>query len=135
MFKPQSPDSVGAWGTSVGARCGASAGGLLFCGDCAPVDMVRQSVTVKMSGPISIWVEGGVVHQQPPPSSRAEVRAKVRPDPDRKPARTVTAVDKWNHDRGRVEQCTIYTDRINLFIEVWPEVETGDVTYSRTAFS
>ena len=32
----------------------------------------------------------------------------------------VTAVDKWNYDRGRVERCTIYTDRIdNLFVEVY----------------
>lgn len=86
---------------------GADAGGMLFCGDCAPVDTVRQSATVKMSGPISMWIEGGVGQQQAPPPSRVEIRTRVRPDPDRKPARTVTAVDKWNYDRGRVERCTI----------------------------
>jgi hypothetical protein len=106
----------------------------LFCGDCAPVDTVRQSATVKMSGPISTWIEGRVRQRQAPPPSRVEIRTRVRPDPDRKPARTVTAVDKWNYDRGRVERCTIYTDRIdNLFVELWQEIETGDVTYSRTA--
>ena len=116
------------------ARCGADAGGLLFCECCAPIDTLRQSATVKMSGRISTWIEGGVVHQQTPAPSRAEIRTQVRPDPDRKPARAVTAVDKWNYDRGRVERCRIYTDRIdNLFVEVWQEIETGDVTYSRTA--
>jgi hypothetical protein len=116
------------------ARCGADAGGLLFCGDCAPVDTVRQGATVKMSGPISAWIEGGVGQQQAPPPSRVEIRTRVRSDPDRKPARTVTAADKWNYDRGRIERCTIYTDRIdNLFVEVWQEIETGDVTHSRTA--
>jgi hypothetical protein len=54
-----------------------------------------------------------VEQQQAPPPSRVEIRTQVRPDPDRKPARTVTAVDKWNYDRGRVERCTIYTDRID----------------------
>ena len=94
--------------------------GPVVLGDCAPVDTVRQSATVKMSGPISTWIEGGVGQQQAPPPSRVEIRTRVRPDPDRKPARTVTAVDKWNYDRGRVERCTIYTDRIdNLFVEVY----------------
>jgi hypothetical protein len=68
----------------------------LFCGDCAPVDTVRQGATVKMSGPISAWIEGGVGQQQAPPPSRVEIRTRVRSDPDRKPARTVTAADKWN---------------------------------------
>ena len=87
-----------------------------------------------MSGLISVWVEDGVIRQQTPPPSRAEVRAQVRPDPDRKPARAVTAVDRWNHDRRRVERCTIYVDRLdNLFVEVWQEIETGEATYSRTS--
>ena len=109
--------------------------GLLFCGDCAPVDTVRQSATVKDERPDK-HVDRG----------RSETAAGAASEPsrdphssssglDRKPARTVTAVDKWNYDRGRVERCTIYTDRIdNLFVEVWQEIETGDVTYSRTAF-
>jgi hypothetical protein len=52
----------GLWGTSTGVRdAGVDAEGRLFCPSCAPVETLRQSVTVKMTGPISVWMKDGVI--------------------------------------------------------------------------
>ena len=108
-------------------RCHQESGGLLFCSNCAPTDTIRQDATVY---PPPINATTGGTGATPSPEGRTDVRAKERPDPERKPAREVTSVDRWNEDRHRLERCTIYKDRPdNLMIEVWQDIETGDITF------
>ncbi|WP_426243779.1 hypothetical protein [Nocardioides sp. LHG3406-4] len=94
-----------------------AASGLLFCALCTPPSQLQQSVTIRMTKP-----NQGIT----------DVRAKVRPDPTRRPVREAKSVEAWNHDRQRLELKTIYTDRDrDLFVEVWQDPETGEIAWAK----